>query len=224
MAARITLEHGYGERFGTPTATSPRTSAGSRAARRSSPHSDVVVLPKPQHEDVAAMHAGQVLWGWPHCVQDTELTQLAIDRGLTLIAFEAMNHWTRDGSVGLHVFHKNNELAGLLLGAAGARAGRLDRRLRSPAERGRDRFRRNRARCRHRAERPRHPRRRRADQPWRGCRRLTDPLGADPPVRPRPGRRPEPRHHRAGSRAARAATWPRTTSSSTARCRTPPRR
>jgi alanine dehydrogenase len=23
-----------------------------------------------------------------------------------------MNHWTRDGSVGLHVFHKNNELAG----------------------------------------------------------------------------------------------------------------
>jgi alanine dehydrogenase len=29
-----------------------------------------------------------------------------------LIAFEAMNHWTRDGYVGLHVFHKNNELAG----------------------------------------------------------------------------------------------------------------
>ena len=74
--------------------------------------SDVVVLPKPQHEDVAAMHAGQVLWGWPHCVQDPTMTQLAIDRELTLIAFEAMNHWTRDGYVGLHVFHKNNELAG----------------------------------------------------------------------------------------------------------------
>ena len=41
-----------------------------------------------------------------------ELTQLAIDRQLTLIAFEAMNHWRRDGSFGLHVFHKNNELAG----------------------------------------------------------------------------------------------------------------
>ena len=38
--------------------------------------------------------------------------QLAIDRKLTLIAFEVMNHWTRDGNVGLHVFHKNNELAG----------------------------------------------------------------------------------------------------------------
>ena len=53
-----------------------------------------------------------MLWGWPHCVQDAELTQLAIDRQLTLIAFEAMNHWNRDGSFSLHVFHKNNELAG----------------------------------------------------------------------------------------------------------------
>jgi len=74
--------------------------------------SDVVLLPKPQHEDVAAMRDGTVLWGWPHCVQDQRLTQLAIDKRLTMIAFEAMNHWTADGSVGLHVFHKNNELAG----------------------------------------------------------------------------------------------------------------
>jgi alanine dehydrogenase len=53
-----------------------------------------------------------VLWGWPHCVQDDKVTQLAIDRDLTLIAFEAMNHWTEDGRFNLHVFHKNNELAG----------------------------------------------------------------------------------------------------------------
>jgi alanine dehydrogenase len=58
------------------------------------------------------MGPGQVLWGWPHCVQDSELTQLAIDRRLTLIAFESMNHRTRDDTVGVHVFHKNNELAG----------------------------------------------------------------------------------------------------------------
>jgi alanine dehydrogenase len=31
---------------------------------------------------------------------------------MSQIAIEAMNHWTRDGAVGLHVFHKNNELAG----------------------------------------------------------------------------------------------------------------
>ncbi len=40
------------------------------------------------------------------------MTQLAVNRKLTLIAFEAMNHWHSDGSYGLHVFHKNNELAG----------------------------------------------------------------------------------------------------------------
>jgi alanine dehydrogenase len=53
-----------------------------------------------------------VLWGWPHCVQDVALTQVAIDHGLTLLAFEAMNHWADDGGFGLHVFHKNNEIAG----------------------------------------------------------------------------------------------------------------
>ena len=53
-----------------------------------------------------------MLWGWPHCVQDQELTQLAVDRRLTVIAFEAMNHWKQDGSFDLHVFHTNNELAG----------------------------------------------------------------------------------------------------------------
>jgi alanine dehydrogenase len=40
------------------------------------------------------------------------MTQLAIDRGLTLIAWEAMNHWTPEGNFNVHVFHKNNELAG----------------------------------------------------------------------------------------------------------------
>ena len=58
------------------------------------------------------MREGQVLWGWPHCVQDVEITQQAIDGRLTVIAFEAMNHWTADGAFSLHVLHKNNELAG----------------------------------------------------------------------------------------------------------------
>jgi alanine dehydrogenase len=112
LARQITLEHGYGARFGRSDEELGEHVAGFATREEIITGSDVVVLPKPQHEDVAAMHAGQVLWGWPHCVQDPELTQLAIDRELTLIAFEAMNHWTADGHVGLHVFHKNNELAG----------------------------------------------------------------------------------------------------------------
>lgn len=73
---------------------------------------DLLLVPKPQAADVAAVPEGRVLWGWPHCVQDTAITQTAVDRRLTLIAFEAMNHWTPQGDFSLHVFHKNNELAG----------------------------------------------------------------------------------------------------------------
>ena len=112
LRARITLEHGYAERFGIPDAELAGAVAGFASREEILAGAEVVLLPKPQHEDVAAMHPGQVLWGWPHCVQDTALTQLAIDRELTLMAFEAMNHWTSDGAVGLHVFHKNNEMAG----------------------------------------------------------------------------------------------------------------
>ena len=65
-----------------------------------------------QADDLAEFNVGQIVWGWPHCVQDAALTQIAIDRRLTLIAFEAMNHWQPDGGFSLHVFHKNNELAG----------------------------------------------------------------------------------------------------------------
>jgi alanine dehydrogenase len=112
LRARITLEHGYGARFGIADETLREHVAGFASREEILAGSEVVLLPKPQHADVAALGPGQVLWGWPHCVQDRELTQIAIDRRLTLIAFEAMNHWTRDGGVGLHVFHKNNELAG----------------------------------------------------------------------------------------------------------------
>ena len=112
LRERITLEHGYGERFGYSDTDLAGLVAGLASREEILAGSDVVLLPKPQHADVARLREGTVLWGWPHCVQDPVLTQLAIDRRLTLIAFEVMNHWTRDGRVGLHVFHKNNELAG----------------------------------------------------------------------------------------------------------------
>ena len=112
LREQITLEHGYGKHFGVSDESLAAHVAGFATREEILAGSDVVLLPKPQHSDVAALGPGKILWGWPHCVQDTELTQLAIDQRLTLIAWEAMNHWTRDGAVGLHVFHKNNELAG----------------------------------------------------------------------------------------------------------------
>jgi alanine dehydrogenase len=112
LRGSITLEHGYGEHFRRSDADLAPYVAGFASREAILADSEVVLLPKPQHEDLERMGEGNVLWGWPHCVQDPVLTQIAIDRRLTLIAFEVMNHWTIDGSVGLHVFHKNNELAG----------------------------------------------------------------------------------------------------------------
>ena len=112
LRSRIFLEHGYGERFGVSDDQLDALVGGMRTREQLLAECDVILLPKPQHEDLAAMREGQTLWGWPHCVQDEVLTQLAIDRRLTLIAFEAMNHRHADGTFALHVFHKNNELAG----------------------------------------------------------------------------------------------------------------
>lgn len=112
LRGRITLEQGYGERFGFTDSALQKVVGAIASREEILARSAVVLLPKPQHADLARLRQGAVLWGWPHCVQDPGLTQIAIDRELTLIAFEAMNHWTRDGNVGLHVFHKNNELAG----------------------------------------------------------------------------------------------------------------
>ncbi|MEV5011004.1 N(5)-(carboxyethyl)ornithine synthase [Streptomyces sp. NPDC055692] len=112
VRGRIFLEQGYGERFGVADDTLGPLVAGLRSREQLLAECDVLLLPKPMHDDITALREGQVLWGWPHCVQDEELTQLAIDRRLTLIAWEAMNHWTSTGAISVHVFHKNNELAG----------------------------------------------------------------------------------------------------------------
>jgi len=112
LRERIYLERGYGESFGISDEQLGRSVAGLRSRAELVAECDVILLPKPQTADLAEMRAGQILWGWPHCVQDEELTQVSIDRRLTLIAFEAMNYWAPDGSFSLHVFHKNNEMAG----------------------------------------------------------------------------------------------------------------
>jgi alanine dehydrogenase len=112
LRARIYLERGYGEPFGVSDEQLARSVAGLRSRAELFADCAVILLPKPQAADLEDMREGQVLWGWPHCVQDAEITQLSIDRRLTLIAFEAMNYWAADGSFSLHVFHKNNEMAG----------------------------------------------------------------------------------------------------------------
>ncbi|GAA2607870.1 N(5)-(carboxyethyl)ornithine synthase [Paractinoplanes durhamensis] len=112
LRGSVFLERGYGEDFGMSDEQLAPHVGGLLSRSRLIARCDVVLLPKPVPQDLAELREGQILWGWPHCVQGTEITQLAIDRRLTLIAFEAMNHWSHDGEFNLHVFHKNNELAG----------------------------------------------------------------------------------------------------------------
>ncbi len=106
LRERMVFETGYGARFG-------RVELPAVASREEIiATTDIVLLPKPTLEDLHALRDGQILWGWPHAVQDAELTQIAIDKRLTLIAWEAMHHWTSDGEHMVHVFHLNNEMAG----------------------------------------------------------------------------------------------------------------
>lgn len=112
LRPHIWLEHGFGAHYGFSDEALRPLVAGFRTRAELITHSDVVLLPKPTQADVDELRAGQTLWGWPHCVQDEAVTQRAIDQRLTLIAWEAMNHWQSDGGFSLHVFHMNNELAG----------------------------------------------------------------------------------------------------------------
>ena len=84
LRARIIIEAGYGDSIRDRQTLNSRSQFGRVASR-----SDTIAgptqccIPKPQHDDLRAMRAGQTLWGWPHCVQDAELTQIAIDTRLT---------------------------------------------------------------------------------------------------------------------------------------------
>ena len=71
-----------------------------------------VIVAKPVLADLNELKVGGILWGYPHCVQQTAITQAAIDRKQTLIAFEDMFVWSPNGQIGRHTFYKNNEMAG----------------------------------------------------------------------------------------------------------------
>ncbi|HYN57512.1 MAG TPA: N(5)-(carboxyethyl)ornithine synthase [Motilibacterales bacterium] len=112
LRALMVLERGYGQRFGVSDEHLGALVAGLAPRQEVIASTDVVLLPKPTLDDLHLLHDGQVLWGWPHAVQDPDLTQITIDKHLTLIAWEAMNHWTASGEFMVHVFHMNNEMAG----------------------------------------------------------------------------------------------------------------
>ncbi len=112
LRRKLVFEEGYGAPFGMSDSELGALAGGTASRRELLADLGVVVLPKPEQADLEILREGGLLWGWPHCVQQQALTQVAIERKQTLIAFEDMFVWGPEGQVGRHTFYKNNELAG----------------------------------------------------------------------------------------------------------------
>ena len=109
---KLIFEKGYGKPFNVEDEDIANQTGG--MATRSEILSDIgsVIIAKPVLSDLEELKIGGILWGYPHCAQQMQVTQTAIDRKLTLIAFEDMFVWSPAGQIGRHTFYKNNEMAG----------------------------------------------------------------------------------------------------------------
>jgi len=109
---QLIFEKGYGLPFNITDEEISELTGG--IAGRSEILSDIgsAIVAKPILADIEELKGGGVLWGYPHCAQNMQVTQTAIDKKLTLIAFEDMYVWTPSGLMGRHTFYKNNEMAG----------------------------------------------------------------------------------------------------------------
>lgn len=109
---QLIFEKGYGAPFGLDDEYFISQTGG--VASRHELLADIgsVIIAKPVLSDLQEIREGGFIWGYPHCAQQGDITQTAIDRKLTLIAFEDMFVWSPSGQVGRHTFYKNNEMAG----------------------------------------------------------------------------------------------------------------
>lgn len=108
----LIFEEGYGVPFGIEDSEIAAQTGGIATRHELLSNIGNVIIPKPVLSDLQELREGGILWGWPHCVQQLDITQAAIDRKQTLIAFEDMFVWGPDGQIGRHTFYKNNEMAG----------------------------------------------------------------------------------------------------------------
>lgn len=112
LRRQMIFEQGYGARFGREDREIERLVGGIAPREELMGAMDAVILLKPMARDFELLPEGGMLWGWPHCLQQVANTQAAIDRRLTVLAFECMFEWGPDGSQGMHPFYRNNEMGG----------------------------------------------------------------------------------------------------------------
>lgn len=109
---QLIFEEGYGAPFGVLDAEIASQTAGVSSRQAILAEVGNVIVAKPTLQDLNDLREGGILWGYPHCAQQRAITQAAIDRKQTLIAFEDMFVWSPSGQMGRHTFYKNNEMAG----------------------------------------------------------------------------------------------------------------
>lgn len=109
---QMIFEEGYGQPFGIADSVIAQMTGGIASRSELLTNSSTVIIAKPVPADLQELREGGILWGYPHCVQQRDMTQIAIDRKQTLIAFEDMFVWGPKGEIGRHTFYKNNEMAG----------------------------------------------------------------------------------------------------------------
>ena len=113
LRKQITFEEGYGLKFGMDNNTLAKLTSGQVVPKDEILKSfDCVIMPKPLPIELSQVREGAIVWGWLHCIQQEEITQVSIERRLTLIAWEEMFTWSQTGDKNMHIFYKNNELAG----------------------------------------------------------------------------------------------------------------
>ncbi len=112
LRRQLIFEEGYGAPFGIADSEIAAMTGGIASRHKLLADIGSVIINKPVLADLQELREEGTLWGYVHCVQQQDITQAAIDRKQTLIAFEDMYVWSPDGYAGRHTFYKNNEMAG----------------------------------------------------------------------------------------------------------------
>jgi N5-(carboxyethyl)ornithine synthase len=112
LRRQLIFEEGYGAPFGISDSEIAAQTGGVATRHHLLADLGTVIIAKPVLADLEELREGGILWGYVHCVQQRDITQAAIDRKQTLIAFEGMFVWGPSGEIGRHTFYKNNEMAG----------------------------------------------------------------------------------------------------------------
>lgn len=104
------FERGYGIPFGYPDEAIEALTGNPLMEREALLRKEAVAVTKPMLQDFEEMREGATVFGWIHSVQQRDITQVAIEKKLTLIAWENMHYQGNRERV--HIFNKNNEMAG----------------------------------------------------------------------------------------------------------------